>query len=118
MLVFLLVDFAWIFFCADSTCQGAGIIRRIVTQFHLRDVPGILTAAGITSGELGFLVLLIFLVIVADTLCEKQVKLVVWINKQNLVFRWMMYLLISLTVCVCFLRGYGTDASAFIYTRF
>lgn len=117
---FLLADFAWLFFRADSMSQAAAILYRILFCFHFQETTYygsyllggtklnlLLTLAGIAA---------VFLV---DFLHERKLWLEEFTARRvNIVVRWTAYLTITLLLLLVIVRNYGQAASTFIYTRF
>lgn len=117
---FLLADFAWLFFRADSMSQAAAILYRILFCFHFQETTYygsyllggtklnlLLTLAGIAA---------VFLV---DFLHERKLWLEEFTARRvNIVVRWTAYLTLTLLLLLVIVRNYGQAASTFIYTRF
>lgn len=118
-ITFLLVDFAWLFFGANSFSQALGILKQIVLNFNLGEV---LLQKGYLLGleESRFYLLLVEIVIVlcVDIIHERGKSIGVWLNKQNVVFRWGIYLFIVFSVFVGAIYNYGADTATFLYTQF
>ena len=64
------------------------------------------------------MILEIGVIIAVDTLHEKNISISIWLEKQNLLFRWGLYLLIAIVILVGAIYNYGMGASSFIYTQF
>ena len=116
---FLLIDVAWIFFRVEYTGQALTIIRKICVDFKLADFfLGRVSIPGWKVTDLFIVCIGIIIVLIIDSLHERSVSIMGWFRKQNSVFRWCVYLGVCLILTCTLLREYGTDASAFIYTRF
>ena len=74
--------------------------------------------AGMDEGRWFLLILEIGVIIAVDTLHEKNISISIWLEKQNLLFRWGLYLLIAIVILVGAIYNYGMGASSFIYTQF
>lgn len=120
VVTFALVVFAWIFFRADSIRDALRIIQRIVFKqniwilFH----DGIY-ALGLNTLEMNILVIAVLVLAFVD--CIKYFTkdtLDDFLNKQNLLFKWMF--IIGLVVAIFVFGEYGPtfDAQQFIYFQF
>ena len=49
---------------------------------------------------------------------ERGVVIRDWIGKQNLLFRWILYLLLIASILILGIYGEGYDASKFVYGAF
>lgn len=119
VIIFSLVDFAWIFFRASSTSSALTIIKKVCLDFQLKDLI-VYKAYLLGMEEWRFTILLLELlaVLVVDILHERKKGIVTWLNQQNIVFRWSCYLLLIMILFIGVMYDYGVDASTFIYTRF
>lgn len=116
---FLLVDFAWIFFRADSTRSALKMIKGMVTEFDVTVLwDGSLYHYGIEQAEFGFLILMILLLILVD-LMHYHKRYVLDIMRE---WHWM----IRTCLCACMLMaviifgvyGVNYDVGSFIYFAF
>ena len=116
---FILVDFAWLFFRAESLDSALIIIRRIFTESDvIRTLRDGLYTFGLAKKEVLVWLLGLLVVIVIDILHEKGIHVGEWLEKRNIILRWAFYL-----IFVCFMFGtmiyyYGYSASTFIYSGF
>lgn len=119
LVTFLLVDFAWIIFSANNISHVYGLFNKIFLHF---DLGGAILRkeflAGMDEGRWFLLILEIGVIIAVDTLHEKNISISIWLEKQNLLFRWGLYLLIAIVILVGAIYNYGMGASSFIYTQF
>lgn len=119
IVTFALVDFAWLFFRADSVSQALAILKRIFFQFRFREMTyyGSYLLGG-TKWELALLLAAIALVFLVDCAHERRISIENMAAHIPAALRWAAYVLITLCVLLAAVRGYGQTASAFIYTRF
>lgn len=118
--VFLLIDFAWIFFRADSISQALGYIGRMVWYrdwWSLFD--GSIYTLGLEVSEFHILfwsVLVLFLVDCLRYFCKETLD--VFLMKQWIIFRWGV-LFGLLLVCLVFgCYGPGFESAQFVYLQF
>lgn len=117
---FIFVDFAWIFFRADSISQGVGYISRM---FHYRDWWSLFDQSIYTLGldiqEFHILFLSVLVLLCVDSLRYfYKETLDVFLQKQCLVFRWGV-LLVLLFACLIFgCYGPGFESAQFLYLQF
>lgn len=117
---FILVDFAWIFFRADSISQAIGYISRMI---HYRDWWSLFDQSIYTLGldvqEFHILFLAVLLLVCVDVLryVHKE-TLDVFLQKQCLAFRWgvLLVLLFSCLIFGCY--GPGFESAQFVYLQF
>lgn len=119
ILTFLMVDFAWIFFRADSLRQGVYYVRHMCSNFAVSQVVSAsiyglnIESVLITTMLVGIIVLL-----AKDILTECRIDILELIGRQNFVFRWAIYLAICLYVVCAYVQMIGIDVSQFIYGQF
>lgn len=117
---FILTDFAWIFFRANSFSDAKGIIGSIFTDFNpwvLLD--GTLGELGLDYAELVILFLSCMILFMVDLIKYKQdLRLDYFLAKQNIPFRWAWIIVLSVIILVFGVYGNAYDAQAFIYFQF
>lgn len=119
---FCLVDFAWIFFRASTLSDALLAVNSI---FHA-DNPWILFDGSIYSVGGGLLMqkgyqllwFSIVILLIADMFKYKGIRVRDVINKQELWFRWLFYVVSILAILVLGIYGYGFDEQNFIYFQF
>ena len=116
---FLLIDFAWIFFRADSLQAALEVVKSIVTCWNPGVIlDGSLYECGLDRRNFWLLLFCIFLLLSAD-LCKYQgIKIRKVIAKQNY---WCRCLVMVVSICAILIFGVwgsGYDASGFIYFQF
>lgn len=116
---FLFVNFAWIFFRMDSVKEAVFIIHKIfMNQTPWIFTDGTLYHYGVSQKSMICLVFFIFIMIFADFLHEKGVKIREWIKQQFIVIRWGIYIGAVLSIVVFGIYGPEYAASDFIYMGF
>lgn len=117
---FALVDFAWLFFRADSLSQALAILHRIIFRFQFKEMTYYGSyLMGRSKLELALLLAGIILVILVDFLHEKKLSIEeLAARKLPTVVRWALYIALTMGLLLVILREYGQAASNFIYTRF
>ena len=119
LFTFFLVDFAWLFFRASSVDEAVRIIGIVLKDFQLGStLENRLWLAGYNYERFIILSAEVLIWFVFEYIHEKGISVCDWLTKQNTVFRWCVYLFACLTVIIGLVYNYGTDAVAFIYTRF
>lgn len=116
---FLLVDFTWIFFRANSFTEAFTIIYQI---FHVKNpwilFDGSLYGCGLDYKNFSLMLFSIFLLLLSDWLKQRKIAVREIIAKQD---AWCQVLFIAFSVVFILIFGiYGTsyDASKFIYFQF
>lgn len=119
-ITFILVDFAWLFFRADSAGQAFHILERIFTHFDFKQMTyyGSYMLGG-TRGNLIFMLAGIAVVFFIDFLHERKISIEAFtMSRVNLAVRWTLYVVITLFLLAVIVRNYGQAASTFIYANF
>ncbi len=117
-LTFLLVDFAWIFFRANSLRDAFGIIRNLFSTFNPYVLTnGRLLELGLDRPDLIVGLLAIAVLLIGDLL-QTKFKVSQRLMEQNLPFRLTAYTLIVVLLLVFGVYGSGYEASQFIYFQF
>ena len=113
---FILVDFAWIFFRANSLSDALYIINNlfILNPNFLSDKSILKLGLHEKDVYLSFL-LLIFLLIVQ--LKQRRLNIIHWILKQNIAIRWFIYLFSIYSILIFGYYASGKE-SQFIYFQF
>ena len=117
-----MVDFAWLFFRANSFLTGVGMLRQAAVNpglSALRDPLAMITVENLGMGRKDFAVLLLALVVLAavDTL-RQRVDLKAVLDRRNIVVRYAVYYVIIFTVLIFGIYGPEFDAASFIYFQF
>lgn len=116
---FLLVDFSWIFFRADTMTDAVNII----TQMIMANNPwimfdGSLYQCGLERKNFALMLVCIAIMILADFCRMKGIKIREIVLKQD---DWVKWIVIVFTVCAILLFGIwgpGYDSANFIYFQF
>lgn len=119
ILTFLLVDFAWIFFRADSLRQGFFYVKHICMNFSVSQVvSNSIYGLNIEPVLITTMLVGISVLMVKDILEECHVSILEVIGGQNFVFRWGIYIAFCLCIICAYVQTIGIDASQFIYGQF
>ncbi|MCR5555951.1 MAG: MBOAT family protein, partial [Butyrivibrio sp.] len=119
VITFALVDFAWLFFRADSVGSALEIVRKMVLHPEVgRTIFDGLCLAGVEIRKGGLLAAELLLLLLVDICHEKKLQVSDWIDRQDKWFRWCVYLTMALFIIIGMVRDYGIDASTFIYANF
>ncbi len=106
---------------APSLYQALRMIKRVFTKVDLDfflGKNGDLYSFGLDEKQMGVLVFSILILFVVGILRENGMKIRETVSKQNLIFRWLLYLLALTFVLIFGMYGPGYNASAFIYGQF
>ena len=119
VLTFLLVEFGWIFFRADSLKDVFIICRRIVCDLHLADtVFNQKYLAGYDMTRFIILLIEIVILFVLDLLRKKNNDMIKLLENKPIIIRWSIYLFLTIVVMIGALYNFGLDSSTFIYAQF
>ncbi len=120
LFTFALVDFAWLFFRAESVTQAFAILHRIFFDFKFKEMTYYGSYLMGRSKTILLLVLLgIILVFLVDILHERKISIEdVAARKIPLVVRWCAYIILTMGILLVAVHEYGRNAATFIYTNF
>lgn len=119
IITFGLVDFAWIFFRAQSISQAVSIIESIFTVRNwniLRNNS--LYELGVNEQQFKVLLVAIMLLVLADFFKTIGIKVRMVIMQQELWCRWIIYITCVLSILIFGVWGSNYDATSFIYFQF
>lgn len=116
---FVLVDFSWIFFRA-SFRQGLEILKRIAGwgEQEWFTWGSNLESMGLTAQTRNVLIISLMILLFADICKYKGIKLIDWLCRQGIWFRWLIYYTAIFGILIFGVYGPGFDASQFIYFQF
>ena len=116
----MLAGFAWIFFRARSMRLAFELIKRMFTRLNpwaLFDES--LFKWGLDRREMGILLFGVLLILAVSVVREvKKVDIGIYLMKQNLWFRWLVYIFLITAVVVWGEYGVDFDSAQFIYFNF
>ena len=116
---FVLVDFAWLFFCADNLQSVIGMLRQAKANPGMnRLFPAMLSTLGVDVQTAVVVLLAILALLLFDSLQRKNIDMIDLILKQGVAFRYMIYGLLLLTIMMFGVYGYEYAQTAFIYFQF
>ncbi len=116
----IIVGFAWIFFRANSVEVAFKYIAKMFTRFN----PWVLFdesmfSWGLDRPEMGILMIaVIALIIVSVIRYKKGIDIGTFLLKQDLWFRWAVFIILILAVIVYGEYGINFDSNKFIYFDF
>lgn len=117
--VFILVDFAWVFFRASSLHEALGYLYYTVVNF----IPDETVNYNIMrlNIDLSIYITLIWGIITlltGDLIRGKCGNVISVLSKLNVIIRWGIYLFIVGLIMCSVLQRYGMDTSGFLYAQF
>jgi D-alanyl-lipoteichoic acid acyltransferase DltB (MBOAT superfamily) len=118
MVTFLLVNFAWIFFRAESLKNALYMIKSIVSSFINRDpVYNVFYTMGLDASNFRIIVISIFVMIMISSL-QRKINIRETIAQQSFLFRWTLYFISVCSIIILGMYGETGTSSAFIYYKF
>lgn len=119
LFVFLLVDFAWLFFRASDLRTALIMIGRIITDFNFTTLfSDWWFNYGMSKLEYLMLLVVILVIMILDFLEEKKYSVRMVIEKQKTAVRWFFYMVILFFMVITFMIGVGNNAGTFLYQNF
>lgn len=120
LVTFILVDFAWIFFRADSLHQACHYIRRMITfrdWWSLFDQS--IYGLGLDMKEWHILWIALLMLLMVDLLRYLRGEVLCdFLNRQWIAFRWGVLIFLLFFVVVFGYYGPGFESAQFIYFQF
>lgn len=119
MVTFVLVDFAWLFFRADSTGRALRMARAMITEFNLSVLwDGSLYTLGIKQAEFIFLLLAVALLVAVDWLHYHRRYVLDLMKDWHWTVRTCLYAGLLMSVVIFGVFGVNYDEGTFIYFAF
>ena len=119
IITFILVDFAWIFFRAPDINTTFTMIQQMFSVWN----PWIffdnsLYDMGLDRKNFWVLCFSVMILWIVSFVQERGIKIREELAKQNLLFRWIIYIVAILYILLYGIYGPGYNASQFIYFQF
>ncbi len=119
IITFALIDFSWIFFRANGYRESLAIIQSMLTYKNPWIlIDGSLYNCGLDSKNFGLMILCIAVIVFADILKKRGIKVRSVIAQQDY---WCRYLVLIFAICFILIFGIwgsGYDVTGFIYFQF
>lgn len=116
---FVFVDFAWIFFRANSLKESLSVIKQMVTVYNpwiLMD--GSLYQCGLSEKSFLFMLICIGILLVADICKRKKIDLLLLYEEQDWLFQCVFVAVFVTFILIFGHYGPAYDAANFIYFQF
>ena len=113
----LLMSICWLFVCSTGFINGLQVIKSMISKFNPRIfIDGSVLHLGI-SGQYAFVLFAgAIMILIVDVLHEQGYHLRETIQRQNLLFRWFIWL--AMFALIIYMGVYGSESSEFIYFKF
>lgn len=119
VVTFVLVDFAWLFFRADNMPVAMQMIDSVLHADNLHIIAdGSLYMLGLEWRSFWIMMISIMVLCIVDCLKYCGISVRQFIYKQELWFRWMIYIVSVLIILVFGMWGSGYNEQGFIYFQF
>ena len=117
---FVLIDYAWLFFKADSFRQGLMMTRIILTDPGLIGISLHILAVEFGTDKYEVLVILcgLILLFAVDLLKNRYKDVTALIFNKPTVIRWAVYLTLLSVIIIFGIYGYSYEQTEFIYFQF
>lgn len=118
-ITFLLIDFSWIFFRAESLTQSLEILKsmRNAANIHIL-FDGTLSSAILSHRNFMVIIWGILILMVSDLLKRNGICVRAWIQEQGYITRLAVITISIVTIFVFGIYGPAYDAAGFIYFQF
>lgn len=116
IITFILVDFAWIFFRANTFGDAIILIKNMFYFNPWIFIDNSIYNLGLDSKEF-FVAIISIILVLAMNLLQRKKDFALHFSKQNIVFRWLVYLTAVIAILI-FGMFEGYDAQQFIYFQF
>lgn len=114
LLVFIIVDFAWIFFASNSLTHSINIIRQMKNVFITKGI----FSCGLNLYELIVVFFSITFLMFIDFLKFKKIDIYSSFEKQQVWFKSVAIAVLVLSIIILGVYGVSYDESKFIYFQF
>ena len=114
IITFLMVDFAYIFFVCGSIGHAFGVIGQMFSRYYVCGITGL----GLNETNLWVLGVSILILLAVDIMHEKGIGIFAAFAKQQIWFRWIIYLGLVWSIIMFGIYGIAYDTSTFIYFQF
>lgn len=119
LFTFSLIDFSWLFFCAEDMTAAIGMLRQIKANPGLYGLFfGFLEHFPIDVTTAVVLGLALLALVAFDVMLAQGRSLINEILKQGAAFRYLVYAMLLLTIMCFGVYGYEYAQTAFIYFQF
>lgn len=119
VVTFVLINFTWVFFRANTFSDAIGIVKSLFTTFNYNIlVDGSIFKIGLDKANAVVMLLSIVTLLVADMFKYKGIKVREWLLRQNVLVKWALCVVTLIVVLVFGIYGLGYEESAFIYFQF
>ena len=116
---FVLVDFTWIFFRANSLKDGFVMVRRILDMNNPELLQnGTILDLGLNVQNFVVLGIAILVLLIADIAKYNQIKVRELILESHIVIRWSIIMISIVSILLFGIWGSGYEATNFIYFQF
>lgn len=118
LFTFCLINFAWVFFRAPSLRDAVRYLYQIVTKFN---ISSMFNASFFKLGldKMDFVLLMVMLLVLLTVSSLRNfMNLREAVARQNLMFRWFIYIAAVLSVLIFGMYGSGYTAVPFLYFQY
>ena len=116
---FVLIDLSWIFFRANSLGDAMHLLSSLFRGWNTNIFfDGSLLKLGLDQTEWLVLLGALLILLAVSLMQEKGVSVLEAVKRQQLWFRWLIYLAAIFVVLLTGIYGPGFAASSFIYFQF
>lgn len=116
MTTFSLVTFLWVFFRADTFSDALTVVSNLFNWEATNVFNGSVYNLGLTQGSFWISIFFVLVMLVVEYYNSFVGNISQLVIKQNIVFRWSLYLSIIFIILV--FGNYGAEQQQFIYFQF
>ena len=119
VITFVLVDFSWIFFRANTVEDSFAMIKSLFNadNFNIFFNEGIYHC-GLSEKDFKLMLICIVILIIADTFKHFGISVREYLQKEPYILRCLVLIISILFILVFGIWGSGYDAANFIYFQF
>lgn len=119
IITFLLIDFTWVFFRANTVQDAIAILQSMVTVKNLDILlDGSLYTLGLSQRSFWLMLGSICVLMIVDVLRARGISARQMIDRQEIWFRWFVYIGAIVAILVFGVWGPGYNEKSFIYFQF
>ena len=118
IITFLMVNFAWIFFRADTFSNATDIIKGTFSVTPWVFLDGSFLNVGLSRPDMTLMLIVLAILVLTDILNRHGIYIRKSIICQPLIVRWTVMISVIIIIATCGIWGPGYSAGNFIYSGF
>ena len=118
IITFLMVNFAWIFFSADTFSKAIEIIKGSFSITPWVFLDGSFLNVGLSRPDMTLMLIMLAILVFTDIMNVRGIYIRKIIISQPIIVRWVVMISVIIIIATCGVWGPGYNAGSFIYSGF